>query len=176
MTKLRTYTVPVLSGAFLLLMAAIIQYMKRSYAGDYGNGVGLDANNPGNIRYAGRPLQMLELSSGFARYASLSDGLTDLVKLLRENYLKQGFDTPLEIVYKYAPPISVGGDNADDVVIAYIDHISTHMDITSDTIISDTLPNVCNLVRAITTFELPPSQRWKISGADIIAAYIRASI
>lgn len=79
---------------------------------------GLRNNNPGNIEDGAfaRSMPGYQGSDGrFARFASLEDGSNAMSALLG-SYVRRGFDTPTEIINRWAPP----GENDSSAYVARV--------------------------------------------------------
>lgn len=94
---------------------------------------GIRNNNPFNIRRSDNSWRGKIRISGdkdFEQFISLDYGLRAGFLLLRNAYLNKGYDTPREILYRYAPP----KDNND--TSAYLRFIVEDTSLTFDTKIS----------------------------------------
>jgi hypothetical protein len=84
-------------------------------------------NNPGNLEngsFAKSQPGYTGSDGRFAQFDTIENGINAQVNLLKKNYFGKGLDTPQEVVFKYAPPKSRGGDNDEVAVNNYIKYIS----------------------------------------------------
>jgi hypothetical protein len=68
--------------------------------------VALDGNNPGGINdgsFAKRQPGYVGANGRYAAFATMEDGLNAQRKLIRDNYVGKGYDTPAKIAPRYAP-------------------------------------------------------------------------
>lgn len=88
-------------------------------------------------------------SGGFATFASPEQGKAAQARLLRDNYVAKGFNTPAKIVERYAPR---GSENSDASVNNYIGYISRRLGIgPNDTVSGAQIPQLAQAMREFET-------------------------
>lgn len=103
-------------------------------------------------------------SGGFATFASPEQGKAAQTRLLRDNYVAKGFDTPSKIVERYAPR---GPENSDASVNNYKQYIANRTGIgVNDKVPPEKLPL---LAQAMREFETGQTQRSGGGGPRVIA-------
>lgn len=76
--------------------------LKISIPGEPSKVISVRQNNPGNIKFAGRPGQLQEGTRGFAVYDSPESGFEGLVELI-DNYYKPNYKNISSMAEAYAP-------------------------------------------------------------------------
>ena len=113
---------------------------------------GIRNNNPGNLNFAHQPCAVLEparpgITPRFARFSTPEDGLTALRDQLCRYILKDGIDTVMSIISKWAPPTE--NDTA-----AYIQGVAHSLNVEPDAQLGQPTPHlISGLMNAIIRFE-----------------------
>lgn len=124
-------------------------------------------NNPGAIKDGAWAKSQPGYQGGdgtFAQFATPAAGAAAQRRLLGQNYLSKGFNTPSAIVNRYAP---VGPENSQAQVQNYTNHIAKRLGIgPNDKITSDKLPA---LASAMAEFESGTVARPQRGGPAVVA-------
>ena len=110
---------------------------------------GIRNNNPGNLNFAHQPCAVLEPgpNARFARFSTPEDGLAALRDQLCRYILKDGIDTVMSIISKWAPPTE--NDTA-----AYIQGVAHSLNVEPDAQLGQPTPHlISGLMNAIIRFE-----------------------
>ncbi|MGH8810360.1 MAG: hypothetical protein ACREXO_00055 [Advenella sp.] len=109
---------------------------------------GIRNNNPGNIEFNDSNSWQGQTGSDgrFAKFETPEHGIRALGRNLL-SYGKQGYDTPAEIIGRWAPP---GKDGKENDTQAYIKSVCAQLGVTADQPLdltnADTLANLCNAI------------------------------
>ncbi len=109
---------------------------------------GIRNNNPGNIEFNDNNSWQGQTGSDgrFAKFETPEHGIRALGRNLL-SYGKQGYDTPAEIIGRWAPP---GKDGKENDTQAYIKSVCAQLGVTADQPLdltnADTLANLCNAI------------------------------
>ena len=109
---------------------------------------GIRNNNPGNIEFNDSNSWQGQTGSDgrFAKFETPEHGIRALGRNLL-SYGKQGYDTPAEIIGRWAPP---GKDGKENDTQAYIKSVCAQLGVTAgqplDLTNADTLANLCNAI------------------------------
>ena len=119
-----------------------------------GNSKGERNNNAGNLEdgpYARSQPGYKGSDGRFAIFDTPEQGAAAQENLLKSKYLDKGLDTVSEVILKYAPPKSKGGDNSEEAVANYIGYVAKKLGITPFTKISPDMLSM--LAQAMREFE-----------------------
>lgn len=110
---------------------------------------GIRLNNPGNLRHTKDTWQGLsddQPDESFCKFEKPLYGIRAIARTLL-NYEKKGFDTPAEVINRWAPP-------SENNTRAYIDHVAADLQVTRDTLIDlDRFEVMLPLIKAIIQHE-----------------------
>jgi len=110
---------------------------------------GIRNNNPGNVMHSARFTWHGEIEpdpDGYARFATMPDGIRAAAINLRTHFSREGGDTVRSLITSWAPPQY-------NPTAAYIAAVSSALGVEPDTPLSYDRPNVEKLLRAIFHFE-----------------------